>query len=379
MIQSLLHNASVFCCLVLFLAPVVNGAAVTSSEQAAASPSLCSVCGINQKVGSPDSIFEFPGQVGVSCGALETAGGQGEIPMAACPFLSAMITDTCSCYHIGDADEQHEELGQEDHIINENPIRTASCSVCGSEQRVSIPDGIVNFLGYPIWTCAVLESAGKEGLIPQGQCYFLPASIKQVCGCRRIQIGYTASYRELRDTLDNQASATMPIFTPTASLNLSPSTAPTSTIPMSQPIFYDGAEDDIEDDDETSDFQRGYMLYLIISMVGLTVTVCCLFLYGTIHQNDNANNSGNQRAGLSRRFPVGPSVGNQQEMIDNRFTSGDRQQDEQDPLEIAEDSKLRPLVLEVLFPEQKVSRHHIDILLFAGKKNLSCTLCSKNR
>ena len=47
-------------------------------------------------VGAPDAIFLFPGQPVFPCGALETAGFNGQIPDNRCPFLAAIITD-CDC------------------------------------------------------------------------------------------------------------------------------------------------------------------------------------------------------------------------------------------------------------------------------------------
>lgn len=57
----------------------------------------CSVCGDGQAVAAPDVIFSSPGEPVVSCGMLEQAGKDGQIPAAQCPLLVGLITDVCQC------------------------------------------------------------------------------------------------------------------------------------------------------------------------------------------------------------------------------------------------------------------------------------------
>jgi hypothetical protein len=57
---------------------------------------VCIVCGEGKIVGSPDSIFTFPGQPSVSCKSVELAGLEGLISEEQCPFVASHI-DTCNC------------------------------------------------------------------------------------------------------------------------------------------------------------------------------------------------------------------------------------------------------------------------------------------
>mmetsp|Transcript_18294 Transcript_18294/g.27090 ORF Transcript_18294/g.27090 Transcript_18294/m.27090 type:complete len:151 (-) Transcript_18294:170-622(-) len=59
----------------------------------------CSVCGDKSCIDSAkaDAIFEFPEQPVVTCGALQTAGYEGDVPLAYCPVLPALIKDVCGC------------------------------------------------------------------------------------------------------------------------------------------------------------------------------------------------------------------------------------------------------------------------------------------
>jgi len=77
----------------------------TPAPQAAAGPVACdgipstgcSVCGIGKFVGSPNDIFDFPGQPAVPCGLLETSGIDGLIPLDQCAFLPGLADSLCSC------------------------------------------------------------------------------------------------------------------------------------------------------------------------------------------------------------------------------------------------------------------------------------------
>jgi len=63
----------------------------------------CSVCGDGKKVGKPEEIFAFPDQPVVACGALESAGKTGVVPLNECGFLPGLIKDICGCIPITQA------------------------------------------------------------------------------------------------------------------------------------------------------------------------------------------------------------------------------------------------------------------------------------
>jgi Leucine-rich repeat (LRR) protein len=57
----------------------------------------CSICGDNRCITQPDTIFKFPGQPEVRCGALQDAGETGLVPLDQCRFLPGLIDDICGC------------------------------------------------------------------------------------------------------------------------------------------------------------------------------------------------------------------------------------------------------------------------------------------
>jgi hypothetical protein len=70
-----------------YLASVVNTADI----------GVCDVCGEGLEVGSPDSLFMFPGQPAVQCGLLQDAGEAGGITPDQCSFLPGLIGEVCEC------------------------------------------------------------------------------------------------------------------------------------------------------------------------------------------------------------------------------------------------------------------------------------------
>jgi len=63
------------------------------------------------------------------------------------------------------------------------------CSVCGDGKAITKPDAIFAFPGQPVVACGDLEKAGEEGVVPLSQCGFLPALIKDTCGCEDLDGG----------------------------------------------------------------------------------------------------------------------------------------------------------------------------------------------
>lgn len=74
-------------------------AVITTSQEGACPQVLnygCSICGTNRCVGNPAATFSFPGKPSTTCGQLETAGYQGQIPIDQCSFLPELIP-LCEC------------------------------------------------------------------------------------------------------------------------------------------------------------------------------------------------------------------------------------------------------------------------------------------
>jgi hypothetical protein len=82
--------------------PAITPAPTSSIVSIACSPfqfqdGACSVCGSGMCVGFPNEIFSYPGQPSVTCGDLQLAGYDGQIPLSLCPFLPSIINTTCGC------------------------------------------------------------------------------------------------------------------------------------------------------------------------------------------------------------------------------------------------------------------------------------------
>jgi hypothetical protein len=62
-------------------------------------------------------------------------------------------------------------------------VAAESCSVCGEGFEVGNPLGILSLEGQPEVSCAALQIAGENGVIPSEQCAALPSIITDVCEC----------------------------------------------------------------------------------------------------------------------------------------------------------------------------------------------------
>ena len=122
----------------------------------------CSVCGEGKRVTLPDSSFSIPSQPSTTCGDVELAGFNGELPESSCENLPDVIAEVCGC-------EANETI--------------QVCSVCGDGQVVTAPDALFSFPEQPSLLCADLEAFGAQGKIPIEQCDQLPDMVKEPCKC----------------------------------------------------------------------------------------------------------------------------------------------------------------------------------------------------
>jgi len=141
----------------------------------------CSVCGDGKKVGKPEELFAFPDQPVVACGALESAGKTGVVPLNECGFLWGLIKDICGCIPITQAIAPTRQPAMQQPYVP--PTQVNGCSVCGDGKNISFPDVLFSYPGQPSVLCSQLENDGYTGLIPQEYCAFLPGLITGVCGC----------------------------------------------------------------------------------------------------------------------------------------------------------------------------------------------------
>eukprot|EP00547_Thalassionema_nitzschioides_P009602 CAMPEP_0194227058 /NCGR_PEP_ID=MMETSP0156-20130528/42663_1 /TAXON_ID=33649 /ORGANISM="Thalassionema nitzschioides, Strain L26-B" /LENGTH=923 /DNA_ID=CAMNT_0038959531 /DNA_START=133 /DNA_END=2904 /DNA_ORIENTATION=- len=121
------------------------------------------VCGGDKVMTKPDGIFAYEDNPPVPCSILQVVALGGVfITQEECSFLPGLIEEICGC---------------------ELPDRQVGCSVCGNGKVVTLPNNVFEYVGYPAATCAVLQTAGYNGLVPQSECGFLPALIEDTCGC----------------------------------------------------------------------------------------------------------------------------------------------------------------------------------------------------
>lgn len=139
----------------------------------------CSVCGAGNKVGSPNSLFEFPGQPVVTCEILEQAGQDGLIPLAACSILPGLLS-SCDCQPTDDS-------AGGDALVSP---AVGPCSVCGTGLQVGNPDTPLEIPRQYGQTCGALEQAGENGLISLIDCPFLPQILLDPCDCRLANDNY---------------------------------------------------------------------------------------------------------------------------------------------------------------------------------------------
>eukprot|EP00543_Licmophora_paradoxa_P007798 CAMPEP_0202442214 /NCGR_PEP_ID=MMETSP1360-20130828/1676_1 /ASSEMBLY_ACC=CAM_ASM_000848 /TAXON_ID=515479 /ORGANISM="Licmophora paradoxa, Strain CCMP2313" /LENGTH=632 /DNA_ID=CAMNT_0049057513 /DNA_START=45 /DNA_END=1943 /DNA_ORIENTATION=- len=121
----------------------------------------CSVCGFGREVTLPDVILEFEGITELTCGALQEAGYKGQVTLDQCHTTADLIEGPCGCAPV-------------------------SCSICGEDSEVTLPDALVQFPGMDPISCSVLENGGLSGQINSDQCEKLPGLISDACGCSQI-------------------------------------------------------------------------------------------------------------------------------------------------------------------------------------------------
>jgi len=250
-----------------------------------------------------------------------------------------------------------------------------SCSVCGPGLTVGKPDGIFAFPGQPMLQCSALENAGEEGLLPLDQCYFLPSLIMDVCGCAPdvndtpnepvCNVCGIPGYR----VIDGYGIVQVPRFTPQlcsqverqaalgvyafddalcglfpalmdqfcsgcSDASLPPSASPSLYF---QPLDPFDDFDDFDDRDEVgeqeniSDDADVLTLFAIFAFVVVGIAILICFVY--------AKKTERQQPATAIRNTEITHPATVPEISDTK---------------LAENTKLRPLVIEALFPEQKM-------------------------
>lgn len=92
------------------------------------------------------------------------------------------------------------------------------CSVCGNlDHCIQKPDAIVSSPNEPNVTCADLEKAGREGIIPSDECVALPDTIRDLCACAIPTAAPTSSPSISPEPTRSPTSSMKPSASPTAS------------------------------------------------------------------------------------------------------------------------------------------------------------------
>jgi len=123
------------------------------------------------------------------------------------------------------------------------PMAKAQCSVCGPNKEVGDPDAVFEFPGQPAVSCFILQQAGAQGLIPIGQCGFLP-NLLEVCDCQGSEEPVPAAFPTPSPTTlptpepsskPSNKSTRVPSAKPTDELTQKPTSKPSSDEPTQSP------------------------------------------------------------------------------------------------------------------------------------------------
>lgn len=149
----------------------------------------CNVCGEGGSVGDERAMVTT--DIGIfTCQALAGAGLMGTIPEEHCSYIQRVASENCQCirgptgapteFPSGEepdpleADpteelEPTEELDpvEEPELAGEFDPLHFECPICGVDGWVGVPDAIVQLTTGENQTCEVLETAGRNGEIPE--------------------------------------------------------------------------------------------------------------------------------------------------------------------------------------------------------------------
>jgi hypothetical protein len=265
-------------------------------------------------VGSPDEIFEFPGQQpAIPCGDLEEAGNKLNLfNQSFCPFLPDLVVDVCNC---GPA------LAPTPTTFNPTAIPqppvfggtptpagaavVPACNMCRQPgYTIKYPYGgmsVPGFLNGASILCYNIEQQAALGIFDEATCALLPDLVDESCGgCI--------------------------IGAPTTHL----STAPSPTQPPAAPVGNSSSSNS----NTGNIFQQSYFWFLVLGLGTLAGSICVCFL--------RTKNTEIQARGVG----MAPTAAGTNNTEDSR-------EGEQAAAQL--EAKLRPLVLQTLFPEQKVS------------------------
>eukprot|EP00548_Thalassiothrix_antarctica_P001183 CAMPEP_0194139104 /NCGR_PEP_ID=MMETSP0152-20130528/8843_1 /TAXON_ID=1049557 /ORGANISM="Thalassiothrix antarctica, Strain L6-D1" /LENGTH=797 /DNA_ID=CAMNT_0038836853 /DNA_START=119 /DNA_END=2513 /DNA_ORIENTATION=+ len=103
------------------------------------------------------------------------------------------------------------------------------CSVCGPGKEVGNPDAVFEFPGQPAVSCFILQQAGEQGLIPLGQCVFLP-TLLEVCDCQNTKEPTPAAF-------PTPSPTTLPTPEPSPKSSKMPTHAPSFNPTTQNPVL----------------------------------------------------------------------------------------------------------------------------------------------
>jgi hypothetical protein len=367
-IMTMLTYAQLLATLLLLIMSNSGGAAAAAQEQAGPA---CNVCGAEGlQVGSPDTIIELGDLLplllptSMTCGELQTAGEASLISVEQCLDLPNLST-ACNC--------------QEEQAPPVAP--PVGCSVCGPGLRVGDPDALFESQGQPAVPCGILQEAGDFNWISEEQCSsFWADQINAICSCQEagdeaipdpanpsneckacpegykvVNPGHAVLEGPVDNVLCGDLDDNVEGIYATDTCNLLSYFVNTACGGcMLEDDGGDAASPTVSPKrgryHNDSLFERGYSLYIIIAAASLMVFFLGCLLYSKYVGEDG---------------PVGPS--NFTPGLAAALANANAEAEEQAKFE--EEAKYRSMVLDALFPEQKV-RTTISIFEY------ECTSCA---
>lgn len=133
---------------------------------------VCPVCGDGMRSSTPDAFVTTPSGNVRACAEFERAASLGRISQQQCGIVRSFVEEACSC-----------EAGAPVAPPPTMPPGAYDCSICGTGNIVTIPDGTVSIPTQPDRTCAELLYANSIGNIQQSQCSLLQPFVFEPCGC----------------------------------------------------------------------------------------------------------------------------------------------------------------------------------------------------
>lgn len=276
---------------------------------AAARDGGCSVCGPGREVGNPGALLRFPGYPEeIRCDNLEEAGKLNLLPQPSlCSVVPASILEVCNCRPGTPTPAPTSIISTSNNC---NVCRIPSYTVVSPFAEVHIS----TFLDGTRFFCFQLEQQAALGTFDETTCALLPDFSDEFCGGCMHPGDSTTTYGTI--------------------ITFTPSYAPALSKPIGNyGVGFNGEED-------TSNSTVGsYLVYLILGLASVLACVCLIFGVKGARKQHREERTVEITPALTLHRPMEAT---------NRF------EEAQVAVQLVRGEKLRLLVLQALFPDQKV-------------------------